>query len=79
MEFYLDEEIQCKRSFNGTVLRCLDEITAKVALQELHEGICATHARGHMMARQINPKANNKHQFILVAIDYFTKWVKTHM
>ena len=53
MEFYLDGEILCKRSFNGTVLRCLDEITAKVTLQEIHEGICATHARGHMMARQM--------------------------
>ena len=24
----------------------------------------------------INPKASNRHQFILVAIDYFTKWVE---
>ncbi|XP_061965340.1 uncharacterized protein LOC133689500 [Populus nigra] len=134
MEFYLDGEILYKRSFNGTLLRCLDEIEAKVALQQIHEGICATHASGHMMARQlqrsgyfwmtmekdcidyvrkchkcqvysdkinappaplfnmtspwpfamwgidvigpINPKASNRHQFILVAIDYFTKWVE---
>jgi hypothetical protein len=134
MEFYLDGEILYKRSFNGTLLRCLDEIEAKVALQEIHEGICATHASGHMMARQmqrsgyfwmtmekdcidyvrkchkcqvysdkinappaplfnmtspwpfamwgidvigpINPKASNRHQFILVAIAYFTKWVE---
>jgi len=134
MEFYLDGEILYKRSFNGTLLRCLDEIEVKVALQEIREGICATHASGHMMARQmqrsgyfwmtmekdcidyvrkcykcqvysdkinappaplfnmtspwlfamwginvigpINPKASNRHQFILVAIDYFTKWVE---
>ncbi|XP_047256226.1 uncharacterized protein K02A2.6-like [Capsicum annuum] len=25
----------------------------------------------------IEPKASNEHRFILVAIDYFTKWVKT--
>lgn len=25
----------------------------------------------------INPKARNVHQFILVAIDYFSKWVET--
>lgn len=25
---------------------------------------------------QINPKASNGHRFILVAIDYFTKWVE---
>jgi len=24
----------------------------------------------------VNPKANNGHRFILVAIDYFTKWVE---
>jgi hypothetical protein len=24
----------------------------------------------------INPKASNGHRFILVAIDYFTKWVE---
>jgi hypothetical protein len=24
----------------------------------------------------VNPKANNGHRFILVAIDYFIKWVK---
>ena len=53
MEFYLDGEILGKRSFTSTVLRCLDEIAVKVALQEIHEGICATHARGHMMARQM--------------------------
>jgi hypothetical protein len=53
MRFYLNGEILYNRSFNGTLLRCLDEIEAKVALQEIHEGICATHANGHMMARQM--------------------------
>ena len=28
------------------------------------------------MIEPINPKANNGHRFILVAIDYFTKWVE---
>ena len=133
MEYYIDEEILYKMSFDGTLLRCLSDLEANKALQEVHEGICATHANGHMMAKQmqragyfwlsmekdcidfvrrchkcqvysdkvnapptplfnmvspwpfaiwgidvigpINPKASNKHYFILVAIDYFTKWV----
>jgi hypothetical protein len=25
---------------------------------------------------QIHPKASNGHQFILVAVDYFTKWIE---
>ncbi|XP_034903466.1 uncharacterized protein [Populus alba] len=111
MDFYLDGEILYKKSSDGTLLRCLDEVEAKNALQEVHEGICLTHASRHIMARKIqrvygdkinaasaplfnltspwlfamwgidvigpvNPKASNGHGFILVAIDYFTKWVE---
>ena len=28
------------------------------------------------MIRRIAPKASNGHEYILVAIDYFTKWVE---
>ncbi|KAG5233085.1 RNA-directed DNA polymerase (Reverse transcriptase), Ribonuclease [Salix suchowensis] len=134
MDFYLDGEVLYKRSSDGTLLRCLDGVEARNALREVHEGICSTHASGHMMARKIqrfgyfwmtlekdcidyvrkchkcqiygdkmnapptplfnllspwpfamwgidvigpiNPKASNGHRFILVAIDYFTKWVE---
>eukprot|EP00258_Populus_trichocarpa_P025576 XP_024441595.1 uncharacterized protein LOC112324178 [Populus trichocarpa] len=136
MNFYLDEEILYKRSFYGTLLRCLNENEIEQALKEVHEGICATHANGHTMAKQIqrsgyfwltmekdcidyvrkfhkcqiygdkinapptplfnmispwpfdmwgsdvigpiNPKASNGHRFVLVAIDYFTKWVEAN-
>ncbi|XP_061951794.1 uncharacterized protein LOC133674601 [Populus nigra] len=115
---------------------CLNENEIEQALKEVHEGICATHANGHTMAKQIqragyfwltmerdcvdyvkkchkcqiygykinappaplfnmispwpfdmwgldvigpiNPKASNRHRFILVAIDYFTKWVEAN-
>ncbi|XP_052312616.1 uncharacterized protein LOC112328848 [Populus trichocarpa] len=135
-DFYLDGEILYKRSFDGTLLRCLNEADARKALREVHEGICSTHASGHMIARKIqragyfwmtlekdcidyvrkchkcqvysdkvnmppaplfnlispwpfamwgidvigpvNPKASNGHRFILVAIDYFTKWVEAN-
>jgi hypothetical protein len=53
MNFYLDGEILYKRSFDGTLLRCLNENEIKQALKEVHEGICATHANGHTMAKQI--------------------------
>jgi hypothetical protein len=53
MYFYLDGEILYKKSSNGTLPRCLDEAEAKDALWEVHEGICSTHASGHMMARKI--------------------------
>jgi hypothetical protein len=53
MEYYIDGEILYKRSFDGTLLRCLGGLEANKALQEVHGGICATHANGHMMARQM--------------------------
>ena len=107
---------------------------AKKIVHEIHEGVCGTHASGHVMARQImragyywmmlendcisyvrkchkcqiyadkihvlptalnvmvspwpfsmwdmdvigpiTPKASNRHRFIFVVIDYFTKWVE---
>jgi hypothetical protein len=51
MEYYIDGEILYKRSFDGTLLRCLGGLEANKALQEVHGGICATHTNGHMMAR----------------------------
>jgi hypothetical protein len=134
MDFYLNKEILYKISFDGTLLRCLNGTNAKNALREVYEGICSTHANGHMVVRKIqragyfwmtlekdcidytrkchkcqvhsdkvnapltplinlaspwpfamwginvigpvNLKASNGYRFILVAVDYFTKWVE---
>ena len=136
IDFYLDGEILYKRSFDGTLLRCLNEIDARKALREVHEGIFSTHTSGHMIARKIqragyfwmtlekdcidyvrkcykfqvygdkvnippaplfnlispwrfamwgidmigpvSPKVSNEHRFILIAINYFTKWVEAN-
>ncbi|XP_038999487.1 uncharacterized protein LOC120125050, partial [Hibiscus syriacus] len=132
--YVLNGEILYKKSMDQVLLRCVDNKEAKMILEEVHEGICGTHANGHVMARQIMrfgyywstmetdcinyarkchkcqiygdrmhtpphplhvmtapwpfsmwgmdvigqifPKASNGHRFILVAIDYFTKWVE---
>ncbi|XP_039056854.1 LOW QUALITY PROTEIN: uncharacterized protein LOC120199967, partial [Hibiscus syriacus] len=132
--YVLDGETLYKKSLDQVLLRCVDAKEAKLILEEVHEGICGTHANGHVMARQImrfgyywstmetdcinyarkchkcqiygdrihtpphplhvmtapwpfsmwgmdvigqiSPKASNGHRFILVAIDYFTKWVE---
>ncbi|MCQ7416301.1 reverse transcriptase domain-containing protein [Salmonella enterica] len=134
MKFFLNGEILYKRNHDMVLLRCVDTNEANTIMKEIHEGICGTHANGHMMARQalragyywltmeadcikyarkchkcqiyadkahapasqlhvmttpwpfsmwgmdvigpIDPKASNGHRFILVAIDYFTKWVE---
>ncbi|XP_012461380.1 uncharacterized protein LOC105781384 [Gossypium raimondii] len=80
--FVIDGDILYKRGMNQMLLRCMDAIEARKILEEIHEGICKTHANGFTMARQImrlgliSPKASNGHRFVSVVIDYFTKWVE---
>ena len=40
-----------------------------------HDVIMAIFSMGYRLGK-ITPKASNRHEFILVAIDYFTKWVE---
>ncbi|KAK5771749.1 hypothetical protein PVK06_047991 [Gossypium arboreum] len=52
-DYVLDGEILYKRRKDQVLLRCVDAIEAKKILEEVHEGICGTHANGFTMARQI--------------------------
>nr|AAP52537.1 retrotransposon protein, putative, unclassified [Oryza sativa Japonica Group]AAX95554.1 Reverse transcriptase (RNA-dependent DNA polymerase), putative [Oryza sativa Japonica Group]AAX95572.1 Reverse transcriptase (RNA-dependent DNA polymerase), putative [Oryza sativa Japonica Group] len=121
-------------TIDGVLLKCLSADQAKVAIGEVHEGICGTHQSAHKMKwllrragyfwptmlkdcfkyykgcqdcqkfgaiqrapvsamnpiikpwlfrcwgidmiDMINPPSSKGHKFILVATDYFTKWVE---
>ncbi|CAN0916907.1 Retrovirus-related Pol polyprotein from transposon 297 [Linum grandiflorum] len=134
MGYYADGSILYKVSHDSMLLRCVDAPEAQKIVEEVHEGVCGTHAGGHALAKKIlrlgyywttmdsdcvwyvrrchkcqiyaderhvapsflhvmsspwpfaawgidvigmiEPKASNGHRFILVAIDYFTKWVE---
>ncbi|KAK5772261.1 hypothetical protein PVK06_048542 [Gossypium arboreum] len=52
-DYVLDGEILYKRRKDQVLLRCVDAIEAKKILEEVHEGVCGTHANGFIMARQI--------------------------
>ncbi|KAK5845120.1 hypothetical protein PVK06_001274 [Gossypium arboreum] len=52
-DYVLDGEILYKRRKDQVLLRCVDAIKAKKILEEVHEGVCRTHANGFTMARQI--------------------------
>ncbi|XP_012481048.1 uncharacterized protein LOC105795947 [Gossypium raimondii] len=52
-EYVLDEEILYKRRNDQVLLMCVNAIEAKKILEEVHEGVCQTHAHGFTMARQI--------------------------
>ena len=53
MRFFLDGDILYKKSKDQILLRCVDADEAKKIVHEIHEGVCGTHASGHVMARQI--------------------------
>ena len=53
MGFFLNGEVLYKKSKHQILLRCVDTSKAKKIIHEIHEGICGTHASGHVMARQI--------------------------
>ncbi|PKI74808.1 hypothetical protein CRG98_004826, partial [Punica granatum] len=134
IHYFLSCEILYRRSFDSTLLRCIDEHKSRRLMEEVHGGNCGPHMNGLMLAKKImrlgyywstmetdcvkhvrhyhrcqvyagqikappnelrpmtaqwpfsmwgmdvigpiNPKASNGHMFILVAIDYFTKWIK---
>ncbi|PKI68274.1 hypothetical protein CRG98_011354 [Punica granatum] len=134
MHYFLSGEILYCRSFDSTLLRCIDEHESRLLMEEVHGGNCGPHMNGLMLAKKImrlgyywstmetdcvkhvrhchryqvyadqikappnelrpmtapwpfsmwgmdvigpiNPKESNGHMFILVAIDYFIKWIE---
>ncbi|KAG8490750.1 hypothetical protein CXB51_013957 [Gossypium anomalum] len=52
-DYVLDGDVLYKRRRDQVLLRCVDAVEAKLILEEVHEGVCGTHANGFMLARQI--------------------------
>ena len=76
MDFYLHREILFKRSFDETLLRCLNETNARNVLQEVYERICSTHVSGHMMAMKIQRVGYFLMTLERDCINYFRKYHK---
>ena len=51
--YFLSGETLYKRSFDGTLLRCLNAEEAQRVIKEVHEGSCGSHSNGQNMARKI--------------------------
>ena len=51
MGFFLDGNILYKKSKDKMLLGCVDADEAKKIVHEIHEGVCGTHASGHVMTR----------------------------
>ncbi|KAK5783860.1 hypothetical protein PVK06_038376 [Gossypium arboreum] len=53
IDYVLDGDILYRRRKDQVLLRCVDAVEAKKILEEVHEGVCGTHANGFTMAKQI--------------------------
>ncbi|XP_077240233.1 uncharacterized protein LOC143880804 [Tasmannia lanceolata] len=61
-----------RRSFDGIQLLCVDEDKAVELIEQTHEGVLW----GIDIIGKVHPKSSSGHEYILVAIDYFTKWIE---
>ena len=53
MGFLLDREVLYKKGKDQVLLRCVNSFEANKIVEEIHEGVCGTHANRHKMARQV--------------------------
>ena len=53
MGFLLDGEVLYKKGRDQILLRCVNSFEANKIIEEIHDGVCGTHANGHKMARQV--------------------------
>ena len=53
MGFLQDREVLYKKGKDQVLLRCVNSFEANKIIEEIHEGVCGTHANGHKMARQV--------------------------
>ncbi|GJU49578.1 reverse transcriptase domain-containing protein [Tanacetum coccineum] len=70
------EENLYRRSYLSPWLRCVRPMLAKKIIKEVHEGSCGMHSGPRIDIVGPLPTAPGGARFLVVAIDYFTKWVE---
>ncbi|XP_011076538.1 uncharacterized protein LOC105160758 [Sesamum indicum] len=79
-----------KRTTEGIVLKCLDAERSQYVMKEIHEGSCGNHSGGRSLAQKIlrqgylmvedakefARKSVAQKKFLIVAVEYFSKWVE---
>ncbi|PKI75841.1 hypothetical protein CRG98_003756, partial [Punica granatum] len=53
LHYFLSGEILYRRSFNSTLLRCIDEQESRRLMEEMYGGNCGPHMNGLMLAKKI--------------------------
>ncbi|XP_052489810.1 uncharacterized protein LOC128042498 [Gossypium raimondii] len=66
IEYVLDGEVLYKRRKDQVLLRCVDVVEAKKILEEVHEGICGTHANDLWRQDACTPFTTSRHDLSMV-------------
>ena len=53
MGFLLDEGVLYKKEKDQVLLRCIDSSEASRIVEDIHQGVCGTHANRHRMTKQV--------------------------
>nr|GEZ06134.1 hypothetical protein [Tanacetum cinerariifolium] len=72
-QYELMEGILYRRSFLTSWLRCVGPLQVKYVIREIHEGSCSIH---EIDIAGPFPEGPGKVKFLIVAMDYFTKWIE---
>ncbi|GJR09821.1 reverse transcriptase domain-containing protein [Tanacetum coccineum] len=82
--YAVTNEILYKRSFLGPWLHCVGPLQANYVLREIYTGSCSMHAGlRSVVAKALRsgrtfPEGPGRVKFLIVAIDYFTKWIEAN-
>eukprot|EP00253_Pinus_taeda_P027427 PITA_27427 len=65
-QYQLMNDVLFRINYDFVLLRCLEKFEAEKVLQELHDETTG----------EVVPHSSKQHRYILIATDYFTKWVE---
>ncbi|XP_074351489.1 uncharacterized protein LOC141690599 [Apium graveolens] len=76
-KFFIEEGILYHRTLSSPILKCIGPGEAEYCLMEVHEGIYGDHMSTKALAHKIiRQGARRDLMYLLVSIDYMTKWVE---
>ncbi|GJS97289.1 reverse transcriptase domain-containing protein [Tanacetum coccineum] len=81
-QYVMEEWVLFKRSYLMPMLRCVGPLQANYVIREIHMGACNMLLKARsMVAKGMDvlgplPEAPWKVRFLIVVVDYFTKWIK---
>ncbi|XP_071739874.1 uncharacterized protein [Rutidosis leptorrhynchoides] len=74
--YVIQNDILYRKSYCGPMMRCVGPIEAEMIVKEVHNGTCSLHSGYKTIAAKIMRMGPGNVNFLIVAVDYFTKWVE---